>query len=142
VVHETFLVPDRGDGLRGSWRGSNPPKIAKRAVTKVRVEQRLQGPFGEATLISCRIETGRQHQIRIHLSEAGNPLIGETVYDRANQGRMGGIEAGRPMLHAASLGFRHPVNDRPLRFEDPPADDFRALLERLGRAVASTPANK
>jgi 23S rRNA pseudouridine1911/1915/1917 synthase len=142
VVHETFLVPDRGDGLRGSWRGSNPPKIAKRAVTKVRVEQRLQGPYGEATLISCRIETGRQHQIRIHLSEAGNPLIGETVYDRANQGRIGGIEAGRPMLHAASLGFRHPVNDRPLRFEDPPPDDFRAVLERLGRAVASTPANK
>jgi 23S rRNA pseudouridine1911/1915/1917 synthase len=129
LVHETFLVPDRGDGLRGSWRGSNPPKIAKRAVTKVRVEQRLRGPYGEATLISCRIETGRQHQIRIHLSEAGNPLIGETVYDRANATR---IDAERPMLHAASLGFRHPVNDRPLRFEDPPPDDFRALLERLG----------
>lgn len=128
VVHETFLVPNRGDGLRGSWRGRNPPKEAKRAVTKVRVEQRLQGPYGEATLISCRIETGRQHQIRIHLSEAGNPLIGETVYDRANAGR---IDAARPMLHAASLGFRHPVNDRPLRFEDPPPDDFRALLERL-----------
>ena len=55
--------------------------------------------------------------------------IGETVYDRANTSR---IEAERPMLHAASLGFRHPVNDRPLRFEDPPPDDFRALLERLG----------
>jgi 23S rRNA pseudouridine1911/1915/1917 synthase len=129
LVHETFLVPDRGDGLRGSWRGRNPPKIAKRAVTKVRVEQRLRGPYGEATLISCRIETGRQHQIRIHLSEAGNPLIGETVYDRTNATR---IDAARPMLHAASLGFRHPVNDRPLRFEDPPPDDFRALLERLG----------
>lgn len=129
LVHETFLIPDRGDGLRGSWRGRNPPKEAKRAVTKVRVEKRLQGPYGEATLISCRIETGRQHQIRIHLSEAGNPLIGETVYDRANAGR---IDAARPMLHAASLGFRHPVNDRPLRFEDAPPDDFRALLERLG----------
>jgi 23S rRNA pseudouridine1911/1915/1917 synthase len=129
LVHETFLVADRGDGLRGSWRGRNPPKEAKRAVTKVRVEQRLRGPYGEATLISCRIETGRQHQIRIHLSEAGNPLIGETVYGgRTGAGR---IEAARPMLHAASLGFRHPVNDRPLRFEDPPPDDFRALLERL-----------
>jgi 23S rRNA pseudouridine1911/1915/1917 synthase len=142
AVHETFLVADRGDGLRGSWRGQNPPKTAKRAVTKVRVEKRLQGPHGEATLISCRIETGRQHQIRIHLSEAGNPLIGETVYVRDfERGERGGgtgriaprsIEAARPMLHAASLGFRHPVNDRPLRFEDPPPDDFRALLERLG----------
>jgi 23S rRNA pseudouridine1911/1915/1917 synthase len=139
AVYETFLVADRGDGLRGSWRGRNPPKTAKRAVTKVRVEQRLQGPYGEATLISCRIETGRQHQIRIHLSEAGNPLIGETVYVRELPGHVGterirvrNIEAARPMLHAASLGFRHPVNDRPLRFEDPPPDDFRALLERLG----------
>ena len=129
AVHETFLVADRGDGLRGSWRGRNPPKTAKRAVTKVRVEQRLRGPHGEATLISCRIETGRQHQIRIHMSEAGNPLIGESVYGgRLNAER---LEVGRPMLHAASLGFRHPVNDRPLRFEDPAPDDFRALLLRL-----------
>jgi 23S rRNA pseudouridine1911/1915/1917 synthase len=139
VVHETFLVADRGDGLRGSWRGRNPPKTAKRAVTKVRVEKRLQGPHGEVTLISCRIETGRQHQIRIHLSEAGNPLVGETVYVRDFEQDVGpgriehrSIGAARPMLHAASLGFRHPVNDRPLRFEDPPPDDFRALLERLG----------
>jgi 23S rRNA pseudouridine1911/1915/1917 synthase len=132
AVHESFLVADRGDGLRGSWRGRNPPAAAKRAVTKVRVEQRLEGPWGEATLISCRIETGRQHQIRIHLSEAGNPLIGEHVYDRAGAAR---IAASRPMLHAASLGFRHPVNDRPVRFEDPPPDDFRALLERLAQIM-------
>lgn len=135
AVHESFLVADRGDGLRGSWRGRNPPKGAKRAVTKVRVEQRLRGPLGEATLISCRLETGRQHQIRIHLSEAGNPLIGEGVYYRA---KAGDIEAARPMLHAASLGFRHPVNDRPLRFEDPAPDDFRALLERLEHAASSS----
>jgi 23S rRNA pseudouridine1911/1915/1917 synthase len=130
AVHESYLVADRGDGLRGSWRGRNPPKTAKRAVTKVRVEQRLRGPHGEATLISCRIETGRQHQIRIHLSEAGHPLIGETVYARTAPmaERLG---AARPMLHAASLGFRHPVNDRPLRFEDPAPDDFRAVLKRL-----------
>jgi 23S rRNA pseudouridine1911/1915/1917 synthase len=132
AVHESFLIADRGDGLRGSWRGANPPKEAKRAVTKVRVEQRLRGSFGEATLISCRIETGRQHQIRIHLSEAGNPLIGETIYSNARR-----IEAARPMLHAASLGFRHPVHERPLRFEDPAPDDFRALLELLGCAAAS-----
>jgi 23S rRNA pseudouridine1911/1915/1917 synthase len=134
AVHESYLVPDRGDGLRGSWRGRNPPKHAKRAVTKVRVEQRLRSSLGEATLISCRIETGRQHQIRIHLAEVGNPLIGESLYARAAAGR---IQAGRPMLHAASLGFRHPVNDRPLRFEDPAPDDFRALLELLGCAAAS-----
>lgn len=129
AVHESHLIPDRGDGLRGSWRGRSPPKAAKRAITKVRVEKRLHGSFGEVTLVSCRLETGRQHQIRIHLAEAGNPLLGERVYGRGL--RVGKLEVLRPMLHAASLGFRHPVNERPLRFEDPIPDDFRALLDSL-----------
>ncbi|PRQ03793.1 RluA family pseudouridine synthase [Enhygromyxa salina] len=139
AVHDSFLIPDRGDGLRGSWRGRNPPKAAKRAITKVRVETRLSGPFGEITLVSCRLETGRQHQIRIHLAEAGNPLVGEQVYGRGHRSPPGGpapkrparVEALRPMLHAASLGFHHPVNERMLRFEDPLPDDFRALLDSL-----------
>ncbi|PRQ02876.1 Ribosomal large subunit pseudouridine synthase D [Enhygromyxa salina] len=137
AVHESHLIADRGDGLRGSWRGKSPPKAARRAVTKVRIEQRLRGPGGELTLISCRLETGRQHQIRIHLAEAGNPLVGEQVYVRGHRrppkkpAREGAGLASRPMLHAASLGFRHPVNDRPLRFEAPLPDDFRALLDSL-----------
>jgi 23S rRNA pseudouridine1911/1915/1917 synthase len=145
AVHESHLIPDRGDGLRGSWRGRSPPKIAKKAITKVRVEQRLRGDFGEVTLVPCKLETGRQHQIRIHLAEAGNPLVGEQVYARgyrpgAQAGppsagraskRLGDREILRPMLHAASLGFHHPVNDRPLRFEDPLPADFRALLDSL-----------
>lgn len=139
AVHNSFLIPDRGDGLRGSWRGKSPPKAAKRAITRVRVEQRLRGPFGEVTLVSCQLETGRQHQIRIHLAEAGNPLVGEEIYQRAfpgggggrGSGRLARIETPRILLHAASLGFRHPVKDRPLRFELPLPDDFRALLESL-----------
>jgi 23S rRNA pseudouridine1911/1915/1917 synthase len=130
AVHDTHLVADRGDGRRGSWRGPKPPPMAKRAVTKVRVEERLHGPFGELTLISCRLETGRQHQIRIHLAEAGNPLIGEQVYGRA-RGEAEALGVARPMLHAASLGFRHPANDRPVRFESPLPADFRALLDTL-----------
>jgi 23S rRNA pseudouridine1911/1915/1917 synthase len=131
AVYDTFLVPDRGDGRRGSWRGPNPPKTAKRAITKVRVEQRLPGPWGEVTFISCRIETGRQHQIRIHLSEAGHPLLGERVYDRQHESRP--LQPERTMLHAASLGFRHPIREQPLRFEDPPPADFQALLEQLAK---------
>ena len=139
AVYDTHLVADRGDWLRGSWRGARPPKAARRAITKVRVEAELAGDeHGEATLISCRLETGRQHQIRIHLAEAGHPLLGETVYGhsrrRGQPRNPSGDTAGdapRPMLHAASLAFRHPIHDRPLRFEDPPPDDFRALLERL-----------
>lgn len=131
AVYDTNLIPDRGDGRRGSWRGPNPPKAAKRAITKVRIEQRLPGPWGEITLISCRIETGRQHQIRIHMSEAGHPLLGERVYDRQHESRP--IQTERTMLHAASLGFRHPIRDLPLRFEEPPPADFRALVERLSK---------
>lgn len=135
TIHDSMLVSDRGDGLRGSWRGQNPPKTAKRAITKVRVEERLRGSSGEITLISCQLETGRQHQIRIHLAEAGNPLVGEPLYGRGRRESAPGVEpaAARPMLHAASLGFIHPGNERPLRFESPLPADFRALLESLRR---------
>jgi 23S rRNA pseudouridine1911/1915/1917 synthase len=135
AAYDTFLIPDRGDGRRGSWRGSNPPKSAKRAITEVHIEQRLPGPWGEVTLISCRIETGRQHQIRIHLSEAGHPLLGERVYDRQHETRP--IQAERTMLHAASLGFRHPIHDQPLCFEEPPPPDFQILLEQLAKPLSN-----
>lgn len=125
-IHDSLLVPDRGDGLRGSWnRRGTPPTTARQAVTYVRVKQRLPG----ATLVTCELETGRQHQIRIHLAEAGHPLVGETVYIRDYRGPV--LSAPRPMLHATVLGFRHPRGDRPMSFEDPPPPDFVQVLERL-----------
>ncbi|MFV8749282.1 RluA family pseudouridine synthase [Nannocystaceae bacterium ST9] len=131
TTHETWLIADRGDGLRGSWRGqAKPPKAAKRSITRVRVEERLTG----ATSISCQLETGRQHQIRIHMAEDGHPLIGESIYDRGYRGPRSlpqGVVAERPMLHAASLGFHHPSTDRVIRFEDPIPEDFRIVLEAL-----------
>lgn len=127
-THDTWLVQDRGDGLRGSWGRSSyhrgpPPRDAKRAVTHVRV--RLAG----ATLLECRLETGRQHQIRIHLSEAGHPLIGEPVYVRGFAGPR--IDAPRPMLHAVELAFDHPRTGRRVRFESPPPPDFERALAAL-----------
>lgn len=134
AVYETLLVPDRGDGLRGSWgvfrpaRGEAPPPMeakAKEAVTRVQVLERLP----RATLVACELETGRQHQIRIHLSEAGHPLVGETVYIRDWRGKL--LPAPRPMLHASVLGFVHPRTGKRLRFEEPAPGDFTAVLERL-----------
>jgi 23S rRNA pseudouridine1911/1915/1917 synthase len=130
--YETYLVPDRGDGLRGSWgrfrrHVGPPPPNAKLAVTHVRPLEPLQG----ATLVECRLETGRQHQIRIHLSEADHPLVGETVYVRGFVGHR--IEAPRPMLHATELGFVHPRTGERMHFDDPPPSDFVACLERLRR---------
>jgi 23S rRNA pseudouridine1911/1915/1917 synthase len=133
----SHLVADRGDGRRGSSERAlpgrrRPPRgrgdaQGQLAVTHVSPRERLRG----ATLVACRLETGRTHQIRIHLSEAGHPLVGEKVYCRADQGEM--IAAPRLMLHAAELGFVHPADDRPMRFEEPPPADFEETLARLRR---------
>jgi 23S rRNA pseudouridine1911/1915/1917 synthase len=127
---ETHLLRDRGDGLRGSFgrfkaaRGPVPGD-AKRAVTDLRPLAALRG----ATLVECQLSTGRQHQIRIHLSEAGHPLLGEQVYVRDFRGPL--LPAPRIMLHAAVLGFTHPCTGRALRFELPAPDDFAEVLTRL-----------
>jgi 23S rRNA pseudouridine1911/1915/1917 synthase len=120
----SFLMEDRGDGLRGSARGTPPPS-AREAITHV---ERLEALAG-ATLVGCRLETGRTHQIRIHLSESGHPIVGERVYVRGYAGPL--IEAPRLMLHAAELGFVHPATEREMRWELPVPDDMRAVLERL-----------
>jgi 23S rRNA pseudouridine1911/1915/1917 synthase len=127
---DTLLVTDRGDGLRGSHghfrRARGPaPREAQRAITDVRPLEALRG----ATLLECRLETGRQHQIRIHLSESGHPLIGEPVYIRDYEGPL--IVAPRPMLHAAHLGFAHPRTQAAMSFNVPLPDDFNALLAQL-----------
>lgn len=127
---ETHLLPDRGDGMRGSHGHFRRPKgdapvDAKRSVTHIRPIADLVG----ATLVECRLETGRQHQIRIHLSELGHPLVGENVYIREYAGPK--IEAMRPMLHARTLGFVHPRTAERILFEREPPDDFQATIESL-----------
>jgi 23S rRNA pseudouridine1911/1915/1917 synthase len=104
---ETYPLLDRGDGVRGSYGhfrcpNGDAPIEAKRSVIHIRPIAGLVG----ATLVECRLATGRQHQIRIHLSELGHPLVGERVYIRDDAGLK--IEAIRPMLHARTLGFVHP----------------------------------
>jgi 23S rRNA pseudouridine1911/1915/1917 synthase len=127
---ETHLVLDRGDGLRGSYghfrrpRGGIPPE-AKHSVTHVKPIAPLDG----ATLVECRLETGRQHQIRIHLSELGHPLVGERVYIRDYTGRK--IESMRAMLHARTLGFLHPRTGQRMSFEREAPDDFGAMIDSL-----------
>jgi 23S rRNA pseudouridine1911/1915/1917 synthase len=120
------LVQDRGDGLRGS---TDNPKLGREATTHVRALERLEG----ATLVECRLETGRTHQIRIHLSESGFPLVGERVYVKGFRGQL--LDAPRLMLHARELGFEHPTSRRPLHFEEPPPRDFEEVLRRLRRTA-------
>ncbi|HTR52378.1 MAG TPA: RluA family pseudouridine synthase [Kofleriaceae bacterium] len=119
---ESQLVPDRGDGLRGS---TSDPERGKRAVTHVAVREPLRG----ATLCEVRLETGRTHQIRIHLAEGGHPLVGETVYIRDYRGPV--IESPRLMLHAATLGFVHPITGERVALASEPPADFAAVVARL-----------
>jgi 23S rRNA pseudouridine1911/1915/1917 synthase len=118
----SYLVKDRGDGLRGSSRFPNQGQLAVTRVEPVR-------HFERATLAACKLETGRTHQIRIHLAEAGHPIVGERVYIREFEGDL--LPAPRPMLHAAELGFVHPVKSMPMKFESPLPPDFADMIARL-----------
>ena len=120
----THLVRDRGDGRRGSLPPGVTAPGAQRAVTHVRPVEHLGDAY---TLVECRLETGRTHQIRIHLSEAGHALCGDRLYGPRDQSG-----APRQALHAYRLGLTHPTDDQPLRFESALAEG----LEDLARETA------
>lgn len=122
---ESILVRDRGDGLRGSTSDPQAPD-GKRAVSHFR-RVRAAGPG--RTLVEARLETGRTHQIRIHLGELGFSILGDKLY--AN--RSVASAAPRLALHATVLGFRHPITNRQQRFWAPLADDLERLTRNRGK---------
>ncbi len=104
-------------------RMSTAPATGRRAVsTYERVEA-----YGEASLLRVRIETGRTHQIRVHLAHIGHPVVGDRVYGRA-RGRLPPGPAPRQMLHAAELAFVHPATGQEMEFVAPTPPDMRALI--------------
>jgi 23S rRNA pseudouridine1911/1915/1917 synthase len=115
---------------RKKFTGKRAPLDGKRAVTHVVVVERL----GEVVRIECRLETGRTHQIRVHLSEHGAPLLGDALYGRSPRDprvRAIGETLGRQALHARVLGFVHPRSKKKLRFEAPWPEDFARAVEAL-----------
>jgi 23S rRNA pseudouridine1911/1915/1917 synthase len=122
----SHLVRDRGDGRRGSTATAGQ---GKEAITHIEVVERLRG----YTVLACRLETGRTHQIRIHLAERGHPVCGEKVYNR----RVGGAplpdDSGAPRLalHAAELGFEHPASGAFVHWEMPLPADLQEFVNRL-----------
>ncbi|HEV3118756.1 MAG TPA: RluA family pseudouridine synthase [Gemmataceae bacterium] len=122
----SFLVRDRADGRRGS---TTVPGLGKEAITHVQSEEQLPG----YTLLSCRLETGRTHQIRIHLAELGHPVCGEKVYNRQPGGEPIADESGAPRLalHAAELGFIHPVSGAEMHWTMPLPADLQQFIDRL-----------
>lgn len=129
----TRLLRNRGDGRRGS---TSLPEAGKEAITHVDVVERLPG----YTLLGCRLETGRTHQIRIHLAETGHPVCGDKVYHLKPDGTMRPDHSGAPRLalHAAELGFSHPVTGEEMYWSMPLPPDLQALLERLRGGLPST----
>ena len=111
--------------LRGSTRR---PGQGKRAVTHVRVVEEL----AVATVCEVQLETGKTHQIRIHLAEDGHPLVGEKVYIR-DYGKRGGepLPSARLLLHAQTLGFLHPVTKKRVQLRSEPPEDFTSEVSRL-----------
>jgi 23S rRNA pseudouridine1911/1915/1917 synthase len=142
--------PSRREGVVSAPLGrapANRQKMAVRpsgrqAVTHYRIVKSFD-LAGKPTLIECRLETGRTHQIRVHLSHLGHPLLGDPLYGkgflssarRLPEGPRAALEnLGRQALHAGHLAFEHPVTGRFLTFESPPPSDLKALLDSLSAA--------
>ncbi len=117
----------------------------KRAVTHLRLESpATHGAGAPASLLRCRLETGRTHQIRVHLAWIGHPLVGDRTYGRAptlspsvhgQSLRQCLATFPRPALHAYQLGFRHPQTGEAMRFKAVPHSDFLRLAEVLGTGL-------
>jgi 23S rRNA pseudouridine1911/1915/1917 synthase len=102
----------------------------KRAVTRYRTLR----PLREAALVECRLETGRTHQVRVHLASTGHPLLGDPVYGRtraAHRELLKKLGFERQALHAAELGFIHPVTRQALSFKSAVPSDMQELLSAL-----------
>lgn len=119
---ESRIVENRGDGRRGS---TSHPSLGQQAITHVEVIELLR----DVTLVRCRLETGRTHQIRIHLSERGHPLLGDRVYGSAVP--VVAFPVPRLMLHAAELGVTHPTRDERMTFRSELPSDFARVLQQL-----------
>lgn len=121
---ETIFVRDRGDGRRGSApQGAEPPNGKRAVTTLVPLEQLSRS----VQVVGARLETGRTHQVRIHLAEQGCPVLGDPLYANPTVKRL----SPRLALHAFALGFRHPMTGEDLRFTAPMPDDLLQVIAGL-----------
>jgi 23S rRNA pseudouridine1911/1915/1917 synthase len=144
TVRRTRMTTRRDDG--------------RAAISHYRVLRRIDSPFGRFTLVSVRIETGRTHQIRVHMASLGHPVVGDTLYGapavvrlapetgRAHTPRRRETAQPEPtlgldrnFLHAAALAFAHPLTGRPLAFEAPLPEQLQSFLKLLGTELIPRP---
>jgi 23S rRNA pseudouridine1911/1915/1917 synthase len=147
TVHREYLALANGsvtrDGSVEAPIGRHPVQRTRMAVvaggrparTHYRVLEHFAVGTARATLLECRLDTGRTHQIRVHLASIGHPLVGDPVYGNRRSPVPGGIRFGRQALHAARLAFVHPASGGEAAFESPLPADFARLLDSLRRAA-------
>jgi 23S rRNA pseudouridine1911/1915/1917 synthase len=105
------------------------------AITHWKTAQQIESAFGKFSLLEVKIETGRTHQIRVHLASIGHPVVGDTLYGAPRELRQKSgksIALGRNFLHAAAIQLKHPVTDTPLSFEQPLPADLALFLRQIG----------
>jgi len=105
----------------------------REAITHYLVRQKIDSAFGRFTLLEVKIDTGRTHQIRVHLSSLGHPVAGDRVYGAPAQikGRSGAISLTRNFLHAAALELQHPRSGSPLAFQSELPPELKQFLQAL-----------
>ena len=134
VIAQTFDTL-HGRHPKDRMKFSSKVRVGKRAVTHVKPLESLAS--GAVTYVSCRLETGRTHQIRVHLADNKTPILADSLYGNEPKHdvlRAAAAALGHPALHARVLGFVHPLTKKKMRFEvDPPAD-FQVALTAL-RAI-------
>jgi 23S rRNA pseudouridine1911/1915/1917 synthase len=131
--------PEANQGVVDAPLGRDPRDPLKMAIvasgrparTRFEVVERFGRP--KVTLLRCRLETGRTHQIRVHLEGTGHPVVGDSTYGGARSQ----IRLDRPFLHAARLAFDHPGTGDRLEFESPLPEDLEAILDGLRSGAIS-----
>ena len=138
------------DPVRRTRMTTKPSENSRTAISHYEVVQRLETRFGKFTLVRVRIETGRTHQIRVHMASLGHPVVGDTLYgasgrlvDQASQTSSKAarrnneperLKLGRNFLHAARLEFTHPFTAKPLELEAPLPAELTEFLARINES--------
>ena len=126
IRYDTFHGRHPANRKKFTSRGER----GRRAITHLECIELLHG----SALVRCRLETGRTHQIRVHLAEHGHPVLGDPLYGKSigdPELRRVSADLGRQALHAAVLAFAHPISGKPMRFETEPPEDFQQALRTL-----------
>jgi 23S rRNA pseudouridine1911/1915/1917 synthase len=148
------------DPVRRTRMTAKPQENARSAVSHYQVVRRMETRFGKFTLVEVRIETGRTHQIRVHMASIGHPVVGDTLYGgsgqltdqvaaqaaqskaarrKANPER---LRLGRNFLHAARLEFAHPKTGKLLELEAPLPAELESFLGRLEGVTGAVPGGR